>query len=98
MTATLETLEMTPEQLKSSHDAVQKMAYFNWLDAGCPDGGQLEFWLKAEREWIERDYVPNRPLDGQRPQSDERPATVTAGERRQEPSASRSRRRRRARV
>jgi hypothetical protein len=38
------------------------MAYFQWLNTGCPSGQCLEHWLAAEREWIERCYVPNRQL------------------------------------
>jgi hypothetical protein len=85
MTVTLETLELTPEERNSCQDAVEQMAYFNWLGAGSPDDGQLEFWLEAEREWIGYNYVPNRPLDGARPQSGIQPATVAAGESREEP-------------
>ena len=98
MTVTLETLEMTPEEQESSKDAVQNMAYFKWLDAGCPDCGQLEFWLAAEREWIEHHYVPRRALDGARQQSDDQPATATVGEGRQEPAPQGSRRRARAKA
>jgi hypothetical protein len=38
MTVTLVTLELTPDELESSRDTVRKMAYFNWLNAGCPRG------------------------------------------------------------
>ncbi len=69
MTVTLETLEMTAEELACCRDAVQKSAYLRWLDAGCPESGGLEFWLQAEREWIEKCYVPHRLLDGTRPGS-----------------------------
>ena len=71
MTVTLETLEMTPEELECGRDAVQKMAYFNWLDSGCPDSGPLEFWLQAERQWIESNYVPRRTLEATRPQQND---------------------------
>lgn len=67
MPATLVTLELTPEELELCRKAVRKMAYFKWLDAGRPDWGELEFWLQAEREWIERNYVPHRTFDGTRP-------------------------------
>jgi len=66
MTVTLDTLELTPEELECCKQVVEQMAYFHWLDAGCPDEGDLEFWLQAEREWIEHMYVPDRPLDGVR--------------------------------
>lgn len=92
MTATLETLELTPEELNSSKDAVRKMAYFNWLEAGCPEGGQLEFWLKAERQWIEQCYVPDRPLDGTRSQA-VNPPEVSNPDTGEKPAPAKSRRR-----
>lgn len=85
MTVTLDTLELTPPELESSKDAVQKMAYFNWINAGCPDGQQLDSWLLAEREWIEYCYVPSRPCDGDRSQS-ARPEAVAEGAGGREPS------------
>jgi hypothetical protein len=84
MRATLETLEMTPEELKSSTDAVHKLAYFKWLNTGSPDCRELEFWLDAEREWIQHNYVPHRMLDGVRPRPDGLSSTVSAGESRRE--------------
>ena len=92
MTVTLETLELTPEELNSSKDVARKMAYFNWLDAGCPEGGQLELWLKAERQWIEQSYVPDRPLDGTRLQA-VTPPERSEPDNREEPSPATSRRR-----
>jgi hypothetical protein len=81
MTVTLESLELGAEELEACRDTVHKMAYFNWLDAGCPHDRQLEFWLKAERDWIERCYVPTRTLDGSRPQT-VRSAAAAAGRKR----------------
>jgi hypothetical protein len=97
MPATLETLEMTPEELKSSRDAVHELAYFKWLNAGRPDGRELEFWLEAEREWIQHNYVPHRMLDGTRPRPDGQSSTVSAGGNRRE-AAPKSRRHRNTRV
>ena len=84
MGATLETLEMTPQELNSSQDAVHKLAYFKWLNAGRPDCRELEFWLEAEREWIQHNYVPHRTLDGTRPRLDGPSSLVSAGESRRE--------------
>lgn len=86
MGATLETLEMTPEELQCSRDAVQKMAYGNWLNAGCPACREIDFWLEAEREWIEHNYVPHRMLDGARPQPGSRSSNISAGEKHREPA------------
>ncbi len=67
MNVTLESLDLSPDQLRSSRELIEKMAYANWIEAGSPDGRHLEFWVQAERCWIERYYVPQRPLDGTRP-------------------------------
>jgi hypothetical protein len=96
MTVTLETLELTPAELESIREAMRKMAYFNWLNAGCPDGRDLDFWLSAEREWIEHRFVPSRPCDGSRPQAATPAETETRIETPAEPSARKQRRRERA--
>lgn len=77
---------MTPEELASSKDAVRTRAYFSWLDAGYPDRRQLEFWIEAEREWIEHNYVPHRVLDGTRPQPGKQSSAVSLDGERQEPA------------
>ena len=76
MTVTLDSLELTPAELEACHDAIRKQAYCHWLDAGSPPGDGAEFWLQAERQWIEHCYVPNRQFDGSRPQT----AVADAGE------------------
>ena len=48
MSVTTDTLELTAAELAACKDAVRKMAYFNWLDAGQPDYGDLDFWLRAD--------------------------------------------------
>ena len=67
MCPTLETLDLTPEQRTAACEAVTKLAYQNWLDAGQPLGADVECWVKAEQQWIAQNYVPPRPLDGERP-------------------------------
>lgn len=64
MKVCLDTLELTPEELAASKEAVRKMAYFRWLEAGSPPDAGLEYWSQAERDWIERHYVPRRDLTG----------------------------------
>ena len=82
MTVTVETLDLTPEELNVCKDAVRRRAFFNWCDAGCPDFGHFDFWLQAEREWIEYNYVPHRRLDGTRTQAaDEVPSLSRNAER-----------------
>jgi hypothetical protein len=68
MTVRLDTLEMTPEQQQAAFECVRKLAYEKWVEAGQPQGCGDEFWLEAEREWIEHYYVPPRspaPGNGQ---------------------------------
>jgi hypothetical protein len=67
MCISIETLEMTEQERAACINLIREMAYFNWLDAGQPEGRELDCWLKAERHWIEYDYVPRRELDGRRP-------------------------------
>ena len=98
MSVTLETLELTRLELESAKNAVRKLAYFNWLDAGCPEFGELEFWLKAEREWIQRDYVPHRTVDGTRSQPNAELAVLPPKQDHQETAPVKSRRHRRVRV
>jgi hypothetical protein len=67
MCVTLETLELAPGELEVCREAIRKLAFCKWLDAGCPSEGEVEFWLQAESEWIATQYVPSRDLDGSRP-------------------------------
>lgn len=60
MSITLNQLDLTPDDAEADRSVVEKMAYFNWLDAGCPEGRCLDFWLAAEREWIEYCFVPRQ--------------------------------------
>jgi hypothetical protein len=69
MSITLETLELTDQELELCKNAVRKMAYFNWLDAGRPEHAERDCWLQAEKEWLEHSYVPHRRLDGMPPQA-----------------------------
>ena len=62
MTVNLETLELTAEERERCRDIVRKLAYLKWSDAGRPESLALDWWLPAEREWIQNCYVPNRDL------------------------------------
>lgn len=59
-TITLDSLELTAEERRRCQEAIRCMAYEKWVRAGQPDGDGREFWMQAEREWIERCYVPHR--------------------------------------
>ncbi len=69
MSVRLDTLEMTPDQYEAALECVRRLAYEKWLDAGEPSDTGVDFWVEAEREWIEHYYVPPRstvtaPADG----------------------------------
>jgi hypothetical protein len=58
MSTTIHDLEMTSEEFAFSENAIKRSAYFKWIAAGRPAHRSLEFWLEAEREWIEGYYPP----------------------------------------
>ena len=35
---------------ENGRDRVAELAYFHWLQRGCPEGSPQEDWLRAERE------------------------------------------------
>lgn len=64
MTVSLDSLDLDSDTRELCRQVVRKMAYSKWLAAGSPVGDGLPFWIEAEREWIERHYVPPRlPVD-----------------------------------
>jgi hypothetical protein len=64
MAVNLDTLELRPEARRAAEEAIRHMAHRRWDEAGQPAEDDLRFWLEAEREWIERCYVPDRGADG----------------------------------
>ena len=38
---------------------IRRAAYCKWMDAGCPEGDGVQFWLAAEREFLERNKMPD---------------------------------------
>ncbi len=34
-------------------EEIRQLAYRFWQEAGCPDGSDLDHWLKAEDLWLE---------------------------------------------
>lgn len=46
-------------------EAVRECAYHLWLDAGCPAGREVEFWLQAEQQF-QIQSAARRPLPTQR--------------------------------
>ena len=41
---------LSPKAVEMAQQACHEAAYFNWLNAGCPEGRDLEFWLAGEEE------------------------------------------------
>lgn len=60
MCVTLDTLELTRDELDRAKDRVRQLAYLMWEAAGRPLDGSLPFWVAAERKWIEHEYTPHR--------------------------------------
>jgi hypothetical protein len=60
MIPTLNNLDLTPDELHVAEEAIRRMAYEKWLQAGSPPGDDLHFWSAAEQEWILFQYVPHR--------------------------------------
>jgi hypothetical protein len=67
MAVCLDTLDLTFEEREAAREAIRCLAHTIWLEAGCPEGADVDCWLKAERRWIETQYVPHRAVDGLRP-------------------------------
>jgi hypothetical protein len=42
-------------------DQIAVVAYFKWIDAGRPEGRDVEFWLEAEKEVVS-DYTFTKPV------------------------------------
>lgn len=55
---------------------IREMAYYLWLDEGCPHGRHLDHWYKAESIWRERQAT--RQAAQPRPGKPRRPRKTTA--------------------
>lgn len=51
-------LELTAAELEKRH-SIRERAHEIWIERGCPEGCDVEFWLAAERE-LEHQHVPRR--------------------------------------
>ena len=59
----LDALFLTEDEYQLALSQVRHWAYLKWLDAGRPVGKDKDFWLEAETEWVESQYVPERYAD-----------------------------------
>lgn len=41
-------------------EEVRQLAYRIWLEAGCPQGADVQHWLKAQEIWLES-HRPKKP-------------------------------------
>ena len=41
-------------------EEIRQLAYKLWQDAGCPNGTDLEHWLKAQELWQEKHHPKKR--------------------------------------
>jgi hypothetical protein len=42
-------------------EEVRQLAYRIWQEAGCPNGSDLQHWLKAKEVWQENHRSENQP-------------------------------------
>ena len=42
-------------------EEIRHVAYKLWQEEGCPDGYDLQHWLKAETVWLEEKRPKNKP-------------------------------------
>ena len=50
-------------------EEIRQLAYRIWQEAGCPNGSDLQHWLKAKEIWLETHPLENRtkPSKGRKP-------------------------------
>ena len=42
-------------------EEIRQVAYKLWQEEGCPDGYDVQHWLKAETVWLEEKRPKNKP-------------------------------------
>ena len=42
-------------------EETRQLAYKLWQEEGCPDGYDVQHWLKAETVWLEEKRPKNKP-------------------------------------
>jgi hypothetical protein len=40
-------------------EAIRQLAYRLWQEAGCPQGNDVQLWLKAETLWLDQHRAPS---------------------------------------
>jgi hypothetical protein len=67
MATNIDNLELTPSERQECKAMIRKLAYSKWLAAGRPEGQSLAFWLRAEEDWVDWNYVPHRFIEDDQP-------------------------------
>jgi hypothetical protein len=44
-------------------EEIRQVAYKFWQEEGCPDGYDVQHWLKAETIWLEEKRPENKPKE-----------------------------------
>jgi hypothetical protein len=59
--------ELEPEAITTDrNDRIREMAYFLWLDEGCPEGAAERHWLAAEA-LVESEPLERKRIEGEPP-------------------------------
>ena len=59
--------ELEPEAtMTDRNDRIREMAYFLWLDEGCPEGAAERHWLAAEA-LVESEPLERKRIEGEPP-------------------------------
>jgi len=40
-------------------EAIRQLAYRFWQEAGCPEGNDVQYWLRAESIWLDEHHTPS---------------------------------------
>ena len=73
--------ELEPEAvMPDRNDRIREIAYFLWLEEGCPDGAAERHWLAAET-LVESDPLERKRLEGEPPGEPGDASTVRRGAR-----------------
>ncbi|KKC39650.1 hypothetical protein WH87_05720 [Devosia epidermidihirudinis] len=55
-----------------TEDDIRERAYRLWIDAGSPDGRDVEFWFMAEQQLADEDKFNEPEMSGRAAQGDNR--------------------------
>lgn len=47
------------KELGGRDQRIRELAYYKWIDAGCPSNKDLDFWLSAEADYLAAEKLVN---------------------------------------